>query len=122
MTEKILLVENEENLLRLYQMELEEEGYNVVTVTDGQEALEIVNNEPVDLVVLELELPSGSGLNYLQNLLEANRNVKVVINTAYPTYKMDFRTWTADAFLTKSSDLSELKETIRQILNRRCDT
>jgi hypothetical protein len=46
-----------------------------------------------------------------------NRNVKVGINTADPSYKMDFNSWAADAFLVKSSDLSELKNTIEGVLH-----
>lgn len=117
MTEKLLVVEDEQNLRRLYQMELEEEGYDVVTAPDGRGALEKLNRETIDLVILDLELPDGSGLEYLQEFMDMNRDIKVVINTAYPSYRMDFNSWTADAFLVKSSDLSELKNTIEGILH-----
>ena len=117
MTEKLLVVEDEQNLRKLYKMELEEEGYDVVTAADGKGALEKLNNESVDLVVLDLVLPDGSGLKYLQEFMDLNRDIKVVINTAYTSYKMDFHSWTADAFLVKSSDLSELKDTIEGILH-----
>jgi DNA-binding NtrC family response regulator len=117
MTDKILVVEDEEKLRRLYEMELEEEGYEVVTAADGRGALEKLNKEPVDLVVLDLELSDGLGLGYLQEFMDIKRNVKVVINTAYPSYKMDFHSWAADAFLIKSSDLTELKQTIYNMLH-----
>ncbi|MFQ5824823.1 MAG: response regulator [bacterium] len=117
MGEKILVVEDEEKLRSLYQMKLEEAGYDVFTAGAGQRALEILKNEPVDLVVLELELPDGSGFEYLQHFLNTKRNLKVIINTAYPNYKMDFHSWTADAFLIKSTDLAELKNTIEVVLH-----
>ncbi|MFQ5707046.1 MAG: response regulator [bacterium] len=117
MTDKILLIENEEHLRGLYQIELEEEGYNVLVAGNGHEALTRLHREPVDLVVLDLKLPDGSGLEYLQEVLQLQRDVKVVINTAYPTYKLDFHTWAADAFLVKSSDLNELKRTIAGLLH-----
>lgn len=84
MTAKILVVEDKKNLLRLYQMELEEEGYEVFTATDGRGALKKLERQPVDLVVLDLELPDVQGWECLQHLMDANREVKVVINTAFP--------------------------------------
>jgi hypothetical protein len=49
--------------------------------------------------------------------MEIHRRVKVVINTAYSVYQGDFHSWAADAFLTKSSDLAELKNTIAGMLH-----
>lgn len=117
MAEKILIVEDERNLRKLYQMELEQDGYEVITAADGQSALRRLADEPVDLVVLDLALPDGSGLDFLQHFMEIHRHVKVVINTAYPLYNRDFHSWAADAFLTKSSDLTELKSTIDHFLH-----
>lgn len=117
MNDKILIVEDEQNLRRLYQTELEEEGYDVLTAADSEGALEKLKNVPVDIVVLDLKFPEGSGLEYLQEFMHVKRHVKVVINTAYPMAKWDFRSWVADAFLIKSSDLTELKNTINQMLH-----
>jgi DNA-binding NtrC family response regulator len=117
MAERILIIEDENNVRQLYQMELEEEGYEVVTAADGQSALRRLADEPVDLVVLDLALPDGSGLDYLQQFMELHRHVKVVINTAYPVYQGDFHSWAADAFLIKTSDLTELKSTIDHFLH-----
>lgn len=117
MTDKILVVEEENKLRGLYQTELQEEGYGVVTAADGHEAINKLNNEVVDLVVLDLELPDGNGLDYLQDIMDFNRNIKVVINTDDPMYKLDFHTWLADAFLVKSPDLCELKNTIDTLLH-----
>jgi len=117
MRNRILVVEDERNLQQLYRMELEDEGYDVVTAADGASALRRLADEPVDLVVLDLALPDGSGLECLQQFVEIKRNVKVVINTAYPLYKRDFHSWAADVFLTKSSDLTKLKNTIDEMLH-----
>jgi len=118
MKKKILVVEDEKNLRRLYQSELEAEGYEVVTAANGEEALDDLKRIPIDLVVMDLMFPRGMGLGYLSNFMGLDRNLKVVINSAYPDYKLDFHSWAAEAFLTKSSDLSELKNTIQQILQK----
>ncbi|HEX9654314.1 MAG TPA: response regulator [bacterium] len=118
MTDKILVVDEDQILRGLYQTELQEEGYRVTTAAGGHEAVDKLNHEAVDLVVLELELHDGSGLDYLQQLMNEKRNLKVIINTDYPTYKMDFRSWAADAFLVKTPDLDQLKETIDNLLHK----
>lgn len=116
MNEKILVVEGEKRLRSLYRNELETMGYDVVTAADGQKALEKLKHEPVELIVLDLVLPDGSGFEYLQQFMEVKRNVKVVINTGSPLYKRDFHSWIADAFLIKSFDLSELRNAIAGVL------
>lgn len=113
---KILIVEDEESLLHLYRMELEEEGYQVATASDGTEALRIMQEKPADLVIMDLALPNGSGLDVITRMLEMNPDLRVIINTAYAHYKDDFHSWSADAYLVKTSDLGELKKTIRDIL------
>lgn len=116
MNNTILVVEDEKNLCRLYQAELEAEGYQVITATNGKEALDFLKQKEVDLVVLDLVLPDVPGLDCLHVFMNHNRNLKVVINSAYPNYKYDFQAWAADAFITKSSDLSELKRTVNRLL------
>jgi hypothetical protein len=49
-------------------------------------------------------------------MLDRRRDLKVIINTAYPSFKQDFRSWGAERFLTKSSDLAELKDTINEVM------
>ncbi len=113
---KILIVEDEDNLRKLYQQELSENQYDVVAVPDGQQALETLRKKEINLVVLDIKLDTENGLDLLREMMNENRNLKVVINTAYPAYKFDFSTWCADAYLIKSSDFSELKNTISNLL------
>ncbi len=116
---KILDVEDEESLRLLYQEELKNEGYEVVTVESGEEAIEILEKNNIDLVVLDIRLTGINGLEALEEMLLKNRNLKVIINTAYANYKDDFSSWLADAYLIKSSDLTELKETIKNLLEEK---
>ncbi|GBD93535.1 sporulation initiation phosphotransferase F [bacterium BMS3Abin05] len=113
---RILIVEDEESLRLLYQEELEQEGYEVTVVESGEEAIKILEEDSIDLVVLDIRLTGMNGLEALEEMLLKNRNLKVIINTAYANYKDDFSSWLADAYLIKSSDLAELKETIKNLL------
>ena len=59
---KILIVDDDQNILRLYKEELEDEGYIIVTASNGQEAIEMFEKEDPDLVTLDILLPDIDGI------------------------------------------------------------
>jgi DNA-binding response OmpR family regulator len=113
---KILLVEDEPHLLELYQEELQDEGYEVMTTMDGEEAVLLTKKNLPDLVVLDIKIKKLHGLEVLKKIKEFNKDLPVVLNSAYETFKSDFSSWIADAYLIKSSNLAELKEKIAELL------
>ncbi|MCH8125012.1 response regulator [candidate division KSB1 bacterium] len=113
----VLVVEDEDSLRLLYKQELSLKGLNVITVDTGEDAINKVKTTDIDLVVLDIRLNGMNGLEALEGMLAKRRDLKVVINTAYSNYKDDFSSWLADAYLIKSSDLSELKTTIHNLMN-----
>jgi len=116
---KILVVDDEKNIRVLYKEELEREGYNVITAADAKEALEILEKEKVDLVILDIRMPGMHGIDALEKMIVRKRDLAVLINTAYAEYKDNFLTWLAEDYIIKSSDLTQLKEKIRQVLQRK---
>jgi two-component system, response regulator, stage 0 sporulation protein F len=115
----ILLVEDDRNQRLLYARELSEDGYEVVSAADGKEALRVFEERGPDLVVLDVQMPNMDGIETLGRLLSADRRIPVILHTAYSSYKANFMTWSADAYVVKSSDLTELKTTIREVLGAR---
>ena len=115
----ILIVEDDNNQRALYEEEMSEEGYRVLTAADGREALRAVEKHRPDLVVLDINMPVMDGLDTLSQMLELNSKMPVVINTAYASYKESFTSWSADAYVVKSSDLSELKQTVKRLLENK---
>lgn len=118
-TPLILLVEDDANQRALFQEELVDEGYNVVTAGDGREALGMAEQHKPDLVVMDVNMPVMDGLDTMSRLLEVDRRVPVIIHTAYASYRESFASWSADAYIVKSSDLTELKTTVRDLLGAR---
>lgn len=116
---RILVVDDERSLLKLYQKELQEEGHEVRTAVNAQEAIEYFRRERPDLVVLDIRLPGMDGLEAVGHFMSIDRGVPVVFNTAYPSFRDNFLSWIADAYVDKSSDLGELKRTIKNLLSAR---
>jgi CheY-like chemotaxis protein len=112
----ILVVEDDANQRELYVDELEGEGYKVVAASTGREALSMAREQTPDLIVLDINMPGMDGLDTLSHLLEISRQTPVIINTAYPSYQDSFTSWSADAYVVKSSDLTELKGKIQELL------
>lgn len=115
---KILVVDDEKNILKLYKAEFEGEGYNVITASSGKEALDLVESENPDLVTLDILMPDMDGIQVLRQMKEKKPDMPVIMLTAYD-YRDDFSVWVADAYVVKSSDLSNLKNTIKQIIESR---
>jgi DNA-binding NtrC family response regulator len=112
----ILVVDDEKNIRTLYEQELTEEGYNIILASNSDEAVEKYREGNIDLVVLDIKMEGKNGIDCLKEMMQENKNVKIIINTAYSSYKQDFASWLADKYLVKSSDISELKKTIRNLL------
>lgn len=113
----ILVVDDEVNLCKLYEKELGDAGYKVVVARDGKEAVDLVGQSGIDLVVLDVRMPGQDGIETLRQLVQQRPDLPVILNTAYSAYKMDFNTWLADAYVIKSADLGELKGKIQELLS-----
>ncbi len=116
---KLLIVDDEVNQGLMYQQELEDDGYSVDVVNCGSEALEMVKKNPYDLVILDIGMPEMNGLETLGRLIGIDNKIPVILCTAYPSYKANFMSWAADAYVVKSMDLTELKEKIKESLAKR---
>ncbi len=115
----VLVVDDDENQRLLYRQELELAGYTVETAANGPQAIECVQQGDTDVVLLDIAMPGMDGLEVLQRILDIDRELPVILNTAYSSYKDDFMTWAAVAYVTKSGDLSELHYRLAEALEKR---
>ena len=113
---KVLVVDDEENIRALIEGELMDEGYEVLTASSGEEALIVFDSDAPDLITLDIKMPGMGGKAALSAIREKNPNVPVIMLTAYSEFKSDFDIWAADAYVTKSSDLSGLKSKVKYLL------
>jgi DNA-binding response OmpR family regulator len=113
---KVLIVDDEPHLRLLYETELRREGFETMTAANAEQGLEYIETMPPDLVVLDIRMAGMDGIEALQRILDRDNTIPVVLNTAYSSYKENFMTWAADAYVTKSSDTTELVETVKELL------
>lgn len=118
MKKKILVVEDEEGLRLLYEEELESEGYEVLTARNGKEAIQQLEQGRPDLIILDIVMPVMDGIEALGRIVGKDRKIPIILNSSYPGYRQDFMSWAADAYVTKSTDLGELKDKIRILLEK----
>jgi two-component system alkaline phosphatase synthesis response regulator PhoP/two-component system response regulator VicR len=119
MARKILAVDDERHIVRLVQVNLERQGYQVVTAFDGKEALEKVESEHPDLIVLDVMMPYMDGFEVLKNLKKnaVTRDIPVIMLTAKAQDADVFRGWQSgvDCYLTKPFNPMELIAFVKRI-------
>lgn len=116
---KILVVEDDENTRLLTEAHLYKK-YNVVTCRDGEEALDIIYKQNIDIIVADLMMPNLDGFGLIKELRERKNNIPVILLTA----KNDIEDKTkgfeygADDYLTKPVDYNELILRINALIRR----
>jgi CheY-like chemotaxis protein len=114
----ILIADDDENVRTMCERELRDEGYITHSASSGLEALEFIKKNPqIDLVVLDFKMPSLTGIQVLQQLRSNKVKVPVILYSDYSAYRNDFSAGLADAHLVKSSDFTELKEKVKELLS-----
>lgn len=114
---KILVVDDDLHIQRLYKEEFQDEGYDVVVASNGAEAMAMFDRENPDIVTLDILLPDVDGIRILRQMKEKNPKIPVIMSTAYD-YRDDFAVWASEAYIVKSSDLDELKIMIKKLLSK----
>ena len=115
---KILVVDDEEALRTVLSGELSSEGYDVKSAGDGDEAIEVLENEAFDLVLLDIKMPRVNGFDVLKHVKETRPKTKVVMLTGFADLKnaIESKKLGAEDFVSKPYDLIDLLTTIERVL------
>ncbi len=116
--ERILIVDDEEIMRQSLTDWLKEEGYDVLAVEDGFKALELVQKEDWNVMLLDLKMPKMDGLEVLQEVKKINRDLPVIIITAYATIDTAVTAMKAGAYdyIVKPFHPEELAILIKKII------
>lgn len=115
----ILAVDDEPHMLRLLEISLRQAGYKPVVATNGQEALQAINRQTIDLVVSDLHMPSMNGLDLLKNIRQDNENLPFIMVTAQGEIKtaVEAMKLGASDYILRPFDLETLEIAIAKALS-----
>ena len=114
---QILLIEDRLYQRQLYEEELTDEGYSVISASDGLTGLELFRHHNPKLVIVDILLPDINGIQVMERVLAINPDVPIIVHSAYSSPSHDFVTWFAKAYVTKSSNLDTLKFQVKRCLS-----
>lgn len=116
---KILIVDDEPNIRRLFRDELEEEGHTIDQAGDGAEALAAVAKTDYHLVLLDLRMPEVNGIEFLEEIRKDRTRLPVIVCTAVRGIESDYDLWAnqVSAILNKPVDLEVLKAEVHRVLD-----
>ena len=117
---QILIIEDESKIASILKKGLQEELYNVDIAKDGQEAVEKIEINPYDFIILDLMIPKVDGLTVCKTIRHKNSNVPILILTAKDdvTDKIAGLDAGADDYVTKPFSFAEISARIRALLRR----
>ena len=122
MPERILIADDDPDILQFVRVNLELEGFEVATASDGQEALAQVIEKPPDLVLLDIMMPEMDGLSALRRMrahpAAANTSVILLTARALPEDRVTGLELGADDYVTKPFDVDELMARVKAVLRR----
>ncbi len=122
MTKKILIVDDERDLLRVMTMRLTKAGYEIMTATDGREALVLIEEAMPDLVLLDLRLPVMSGQDVCKKMKSDPKfkNIPIILFTASAGGDIPERARAlgADDYIIKPFEAEDLLKKIARLIQR----
>jgi DNA-binding NtrC family response regulator len=116
--ERILIVDDEYLIRWTLQQNLEKEGYEILLAESGEEALEKLQKEVPDLVLLDIQLPGMDGFEVLERILRMDRDVVTIMITAYEDVDRVVKAMRSGAFdyIIKPFNLDKIRLSIRKAL------
>lgn len=120
---RILVVDDEPSLLRLLQVTLETEGYEVILASDGETAVKRVEQDKPDVMLLDVMMPVIDGWGVLERLQSVERRPRIICLSAKTNRRDLLKGWKlgADEYLTKPFSIDQLLDLVTEIRSRTQD-
>ncbi len=121
MARKLLIVDDEESMLGFLEILLSREGYEVFCARDGIKAMDIIRDEPIDLVIADLKMSPMDGIELLRKIKEESSDVTVIMMTAYASIDNAIACMKEGAYdyITKPFKVDEIKIAVRKALREK---
>jgi len=117
---KILVIDDDKNIRKLMSVVLTKEGFSVIVATDGANALEIMDKESVDLIIVDVMMPNVNGYEFTENVRSINPKIPILMVSAKQLAEDRKRGFLAgiDDFMVKPLDTEELVLRVRALMRR----
>lgn len=118
----VLLVDDNEDFLKLISMRLRKWGYDFYTAPDGKEAIQVIKEKKLDVVVLDYMMPDMDGVSVLKEIRNINPQLPVIMFTAYPNEEVisDTTQLGIAAFIPKLSIYTDSINSLKTALDMAC--
>ncbi len=116
----ILIVDDEQSYRQLLSLVFNGDGHNIRTATNGREALQMLGDEPADLIISDVKMPDMDGIEMLRAVRETLPDLGVILMTAFASVETAREAFKlgADDFIQKPFDVEELKLIVRKTLEK----
>jgi DNA-binding NtrC family response regulator len=117
---KILVVDDEEGILRVLYLSLSESGYRVLTAGTGRDALEIIRNEDPSIVLVDMIMPGMGGIELLKRIKKENPDTKVIMMSGHVDLESAANSlfYEAAEFIAKPISYSTLELVLKRVHER----
>ena len=120
MKKKILVVDDETQIVRLLSMRLEANNYEIVKAYDGNQCTQVAKTEMPDIILLDIKMPMGGGITAFETIRNSKttKNIPIIFITAYPSeqIKKQVIDMGADGFISKPFNSEDLLDKIHSII------
>ena len=116
--QKILIVDDEKPICDLIDMNLSAAGYQCKSVQDGLAAIDLIEQEVFDLILLDIKMPEMNGIDALKEIRKFDQDIPIIMQSAY-AFENDMeaaRQAGSNGFVTKPINIKELKSVLSSFL------
>ena len=117
MAKKILIVDDEEDLVEIMKCHLADAGYDVVTACDGENCLQVLRKTTPHLIILDILMPKMTGYEVIKKIREIDRlrDIPIIVTTARKDMKTFLDSWDVKDFILKPLNYDDLMDKIKHI-------
>lgn len=116
---KLLILDGDVSLAESYRDAFRRDGFDVVTATTAAEARDLMRRTSPDLVIMDVRATTEEGVDLLEEVTSRYPDVPLVFYTGADEEMSDRELWLADAVVSKSDNLNELRHTVEEVLRER---
>lgn len=120
MKQKILVVDDEENMLLLLNRVLSKEDYQIIGAGSGREGLKLLQGQSFNLALIDQNMPELDGIDLLRKIREVDRDLPVILITAFPSWEKEQQAKDLGCleYLQKPLNIKLLKDTVKKHIRK----